>query len=270
VIVALRKRLTYANIAMTLALVFAMSGGAYAAKHYLITSTKQISPKVLKQLRGKAGPAGKGGAQGPQGPQGPQGSVGATGEKGANGANGVSPEGVAFSGSAHGCAEGGVEFKGANTSYACNGAQGPAGPFVSKVPTEKTLTGFWSAAQTGGLKTSLVPVSFAFPVSPAPTLVIIRPNDEAGFLVKPSGFEGFLSEEEIKTFCPGSAAAPSAEPGYLCVYTEKQKEMEVGFPPSMLIEGFANPTEYGAAVPVIVGATAEEGEVRGTWAVTAK
>ena len=36
----IRKRLTYANVAMTLALVFAMTGGAFAAKHYVITSTK--------------------------------------------------------------------------------------------------------------------------------------------------------------------------------------------------------------------------------------
>ena len=42
----LRKRFTYANVAMTLALVFAMSGGAYAAFTSLITSTKQISPSV--------------------------------------------------------------------------------------------------------------------------------------------------------------------------------------------------------------------------------
>jgi hypothetical protein len=44
----IKKRLSYANVAMTLALVFAMSGGAYAACHFTITSTKQISPKVLK------------------------------------------------------------------------------------------------------------------------------------------------------------------------------------------------------------------------------
>lgn len=43
----IRKRLTYANVAMTMALVFAMSGGAYAAKKYVITSTKQIKPSVL-------------------------------------------------------------------------------------------------------------------------------------------------------------------------------------------------------------------------------
>jgi hypothetical protein len=46
----LRRHLSYANVTATLALVFAMSGGALAAKHYLLTSTKQISPKVLKQL----------------------------------------------------------------------------------------------------------------------------------------------------------------------------------------------------------------------------
>ena len=46
-----RKRLTYANVAATLALVFSMTGGALAAKHYLINSTRQINPKVLKKLK---------------------------------------------------------------------------------------------------------------------------------------------------------------------------------------------------------------------------
>ncbi len=82
----MHKRLTYANIAMTVVLVFAMSGGALAASKYLITSTKQISPKVLKQLKGKAGPAGAAGATGAQGPQGPGGN-GQNGTPGANGEN---------------------------------------------------------------------------------------------------------------------------------------------------------------------------------------
>jgi hypothetical protein len=72
----MRRHLTYANVAATLALVFAMTGGAIAANHYLINSTKQINPRVLKKLRGstgKTGAIGKTGATGPQGKEGPSG-----------------------------------------------------------------------------------------------------------------------------------------------------------------------------------------------------
>jgi hypothetical protein len=47
----MRKHLSYANVVATLALVFAMSGGALAAKHYLLNSVGQINPRVLKSLR---------------------------------------------------------------------------------------------------------------------------------------------------------------------------------------------------------------------------
>jgi hypothetical protein len=77
------------NVAMTLALVFAMSGGAYAAGKYLITSTKQISPKVLKGLKGKPGAAGSQGAQGIAGPAGAQGPEGKPGTVGKDGAPGI-------------------------------------------------------------------------------------------------------------------------------------------------------------------------------------
>jgi hypothetical protein len=78
----MRRHLTYANVAATLALVFAMSGGAFAAKHYLVNSTRQINPKVLRKLKGAKG---KTGATGPQGKQGAQGVPGATGAQGATG-----------------------------------------------------------------------------------------------------------------------------------------------------------------------------------------
>lgn len=84
----MRKRLSYANVTATLALVFAMSGGAMAANSYLINSTKQINPKVLKKLTGKpgktgkAGPAGSTGATGAQGPGGKEGSPGKEGPPG--------------------------------------------------------------------------------------------------------------------------------------------------------------------------------------------
>jgi hypothetical protein len=80
--VMLKSRITYANVVATLALVFAMSGGALAASKYLITSTKQISPKVVKSLKGKNGKTGKTGATGPAGPTGKEGPAGKEGQPG--------------------------------------------------------------------------------------------------------------------------------------------------------------------------------------------
>jgi hypothetical protein len=80
----MRKRITYANVAATLALVFSMTGGALAAKHYLINSTNQINPKVLKKLKAP-GATGKTGAQGLQGLSGKDGAPGTAGKEGARG-----------------------------------------------------------------------------------------------------------------------------------------------------------------------------------------
>jgi hypothetical protein len=70
-------------------------GTAFAAtKHYLITSTKQIKPSVLKSLK-KAGPRG---AKGATGSQGAQGNAGANGTNGTNGTNGVNGAVAGYSG----------------------------------------------------------------------------------------------------------------------------------------------------------------------------
>jgi hypothetical protein len=84
---SIRRHLNYANIVATFALLFAMSGGALAAKHFLINSTSQINPSVVKKLKGKTG---KTGAQGPQGLPGSKGVVGERGEKGETGASALS------------------------------------------------------------------------------------------------------------------------------------------------------------------------------------
>ena len=89
----MRRHLTYANVAATLALVFAMSGGALAAKHYLVNSTSQINPKVLKKLRGRTG---KTGAAGKQGATGAAGAAGASGAEGRQGPMGPSNAYTAF------------------------------------------------------------------------------------------------------------------------------------------------------------------------------
>jgi Collagen triple helix repeat (20 copies) len=86
----LRHRLTYANVTATLALVLAMSGGALAAGHYLINSTRQINPKVLRKLHGARGRRGLAGQIGPVGPQGVKGETGAKGKTGPEGPPGFS------------------------------------------------------------------------------------------------------------------------------------------------------------------------------------
>jgi hypothetical protein len=93
----IRRHLNYANVVATLALVFAMSGGALAASHYLVNSTKQINPKVLKKLKGNRGPAGLPGIA-IQGASGLDGAKGARGEAGHEGPAGLSALSVLPSG----------------------------------------------------------------------------------------------------------------------------------------------------------------------------
>ena len=52
------------NLVAWLALFVALSGTSFAASHYIITSTKQIKPSVLKALKaeGRTGPEGRAGS----------------------------------------------------------------------------------------------------------------------------------------------------------------------------------------------------------------
>jgi len=61
------------NLIAWLALFVALSGTSLAASHYLINSTRQINPRVIKKLRGNRGPRGM------TGPTGPTGATGARG-----------------------------------------------------------------------------------------------------------------------------------------------------------------------------------------------
>jgi hypothetical protein len=192
---AVRRRLSYANVAMTLALIFAMTGGAYAASKVLITSTKQIKPSVLKQLRGKAGAQGPAGAPGSQGPAGPQGPAGANGKDGAPGAPGE---------------------KGAQGIQGIQGVPGKNGTigFTETLPSKKTETGMWSTTigkkillETDGY--GIVAISFNIPLAAS--------LPEANIQINPVGFPtGATTTQEEN--CPGVEANPEAKAGFLCVY----------------------------------------------------
>jgi hypothetical protein len=241
---ALRRRmhLSPATAIATLALVFAMTGGAYAAKKYLITSTKQISPKVLKSLKGAAGAAGAKGAAGPPGPAGPAGAAGA-GTAGPQG-----PAGAA----------GAAGPKGENGKPGEKGPPGTTG-FTETLPSGKTETGTWTAESFPGNEGSVfAPISFQIPL-------------ELGL---DENHVVFLGEGETEPInCPGTVSSPDAKAGFLCVYTGK-----LTLAPSSLgpihkpTEQFFSEVGTTPAGALLIFEPTEPTETQfgfGTWAVTA-
>jgi collagen triple helix repeat protein len=248
----IRKRATYANILMTLALVFAMTGGAYAAKKYLISSTKQISPSVLKALQGKhgpTGPAGPAGAQGAQGPQGLKGDTGAEGKPGSNGTSGESVTGktVSVSDKTKCAGQGGVEYTlNGKTTLVCNGQTG----FTETLPSGKTETGAWAHLNPKEAEeVSFIPISFPIPLK--------APLDEKHVHVVTAS----------TTECPGTASKPEAVAGNLCVY--ESESVELG-----KVNNIYNPATFPGGGASVAGAMlfmeAKSVFTHGTFAVTAE
>jgi hypothetical protein len=240
----MRQRITLVGLIATVAVAFAMSGGAWAAKKYIITSTKQISPSVLKKLKGKKGPAGPAGPAGLAGPAGPAGAKGDTGS--------VGPQGPAGP----------------------QGQVGPAGPLLETLTPGKTLSGFWGARSSAEVEKVGATISFPFPVDPAPTLYYINADGESGYfrtsdpVTDPGVNAGFLTPELIAENCPGSADEPLAEPGFLCVYVGARLRMDAD--PAALETGLlfiSNPTSYG--VLLSLSGESPNGYIKGSWAVTA-
>jgi hypothetical protein len=245
---AIRRRLTYANVAMTLALVFAMSGGAWAAGKFVITSTKQIKPSVLKQFAGKTGPAGPAGAPGKDG------APGVNGKDGLNGVNGK--DGVAGSDGKEG-AQGKEGKEGKAGKDGAEGKEGSPWTAGGTLPSGKTETGTFSGV-TNAKKEAYFPISFAIPLS--------AEVDEAhSHIVK--------EEEAAPAACedashPGTAGPsnPEATSGNLCIYLSYAAEST-----NQVIEQSGKLGIIGASTSgaffVIGNALADEFAV-GTWAVT--
>lgn len=163
----IRRHLSYANVASTLALVFAMGGGAYAAlvpvHNGVIHTCVRTSTGALRVARAGArcgrheralafnqrGPLGRRGATGAPGPVGKTGSAGKTGRTGAAGRSVTSATlGV---GNAT-CPSGGSSFITASgTTFACNAV---ATSFASvdaggTLATSRSVIGVEPGAGTG-------------------------------------------------------------------------------------------------------------------------
>jgi hypothetical protein len=254
---AIRTRINATTVLAVLALVFAMTGGAYAAKKYLITSTKQISPSVLKQLQGKAGAAGAPGAagvQGAQGPAGPAGPAGSGGPKGETGPAGAKGE------------KGATGAAGATGAKGATGASGATG-FTETLPSGKTETGTWNVTLFATIETfPTAATSISFPI----------PLSEGSNKAFAFDAERTQKEEFGTSGCTGSAEAPTAPKGVLCVYTVGHEELAnaTNSPAAFSPSGGGN--GYGKSGAVLSGAflqgTSEAParvETHGTWAVTA-
>jgi hypothetical protein len=219
---SLRNRFGIPGVISVIALVFAMTGGAFAAK-YIITSPKQIKPSVLKKLKGKRGPAGPAGPAGPQGPAGAKGDTGAAGSNGSNGKDGAAGKDgtsatvASFGGEKGSCKEGGVEVKSASpTANVCNGVKGKEGsPWVAgEAPSGVLMRGTWAAPTfnaAGAGEELSVAISTGIPISKsAEFLAVISPEPLSG--------------------CNGTASNPTPSElpikGILCVYSAKLENLE--------------------------------------------
>ncbi len=337
---AIRKHLSPATVVAFMALVFAMTGGAFAASSggggTGAKATASVARGATVAIAAKAKPKAK---AGPRGPAGAKGATGATGTTGPGGAAGAKGENGAAGG------QGSQGPQGATGSPGAAGAAGPEGSFNKTLPSGKTLKGAWAIqANVATAKSFLegaasTEISFGIPLAVAPTPVYVGEASGAegtgdltpgsnvitnaiatsGSFTKdsvitggslPSGSRIKKVEEEspghfsltvnkgpegstetgvaltaaLPAGCAGTAGEPSAEPGYLCIYSAGEfnnsglpgicapEESLLG---CLVATGGNTPTagRTGASIVTVAESTASFNGLlvlNGTWAVTAE
>jgi hypothetical protein len=134
------------------------------------------------------------------------------------------------------------------------GDTGPPGPFPGLLPTGKTVRGAYSVSGTAPAAGSLAidSISFGFVLAAAPTDHFIAAAGPAD------------------ARCPGTAAAPEASPGHLCIYEAKRSNVGgAGSIDPVTGTGTSGSVRaYGAAVLAKAAAGGTFFSL-GSWAVTA-
>jgi hypothetical protein len=250
----LRRHFGTAGLVVSvIALVAALAGGAYAASGGLTGKQKKEVKAIAKSFQGT----------GPAGPQGAPGSPGAKGDPGTKGTDGTDGQSVTTAAASGGeCPSGGIKVTSASgNTKVCNGQTG----FTETLPSGKTETGSWSFGTTPGAGAFYVPVTLAIPLAaPLAGESHVHFINEAGKEVVGGGLT-----EQTSTECLGTAAAPTATPGSLCIYTALQSEFKAT---SAEIYGSGTAAEVGVSTSgaVMTLAAAGTGALGfGTFAMTA-
>jgi hypothetical protein len=248
------RRFGVPGVVSLLALVFAMTGGAFAAQGQLSSS----SGENAQSAQAKASAKGKRGPKGPRGPRGPKGATGPAGPAGAAGPAG--PAGPAGAKGDTG-AQGPAGPAGQQGAPGQQGEPGPAGePWTAggTLPSGETETGSWAFGGATDGATVYAPVGFAIPLA--------DPLDADH--VHYTGSFGFAAN------CLGSVAAPTANAGHLCVYTAQLASAGWGvlFVSEPISKPSGGPSAAGAdtsGATLTFKTTAASNGGFGTFAVTA-
>ena len=224
--VRVRERLTYANVVATAALVLAMGGGAYAA----ISSIPGPDGVIHGCYAKKGGGLRLVGA----------GAKCAKGER-AIAFNQRGPQGTT----------GTQGLQGVQGLQGAAGAQGVPGPMTGMLPRGVTLRGTYTVRDQAAAKNDdlAVPISWGLSLASAPATHFVPTGTPA-----PSGCDG------------GSAAAPAADPGNVCIYAESgTNDTVLVLDPVSVNANTSQP--YGTGLLVISQEIGEYGSL-GSWAVT--
>lgn len=236
----LKRRLDLHGPGVTIgviALVVALSGGAYAAAKGGLTSSQKKQVKSIAKAEAKKfansnpGSPGATGPQGAKGDKGDKGDQGAPGNNGAPGDDGAPGESVVLTPipeeplacEAQG-GKGGVEVSLENDPpgtgvEVCTGKEGepgePGEPWTVNelLPPGKIERGVWAfTADAGNTNGVRVPLSFPIRLEESLEAGNVHMQTEAGF----------------SDFCEGSLEVPIPDPGHLCVYANAAEEPALG------------------------------------------
>ena len=233
------RRLSSAHVLAFVAVVLSLSGGAYAAGKIGARDIKKgaVTSRAIKDGSVHSRDLSRGlrrslAQRVGSGRPGPAGPQGAKGDRGPRG------------------------YRGRRGATGPTGPQGPAGPLPESLPGGRTIRGTYVVSGTAGAPGAELETgdSFAFALAAAPAPHFVA--------------DGTSAPAE----CPGTAAAPAAAPGHLCVYEAARTGIASSvtiFDPTLPRDaGAGKAGRFGFGLRVVADAA---GPLRSTggWAVTA-